>query len=136
MTLSKKCRRLRPSAKTEDKSGWIDFFQKCIIACEKFFLFWVPMNIKKDRKAKVESVYSFYVKTFLNNSVLRNMFVIPKKIVLNCMYKVKIKTGYLKKRQLLRLGMLPPFLTIFLPTTYQSSTKFWCRRSFWGAKCV
>ena len=57
------------------------------------------MNTKKDRKAKVESVYSFYVKTFLNNSVLRNMFVIPKKIVLNCMYKVKIKTGYLKKRQ-------------------------------------
>ena len=73
------------------------------------------MNTKKDRKAKVESVYSFYVKTFLNNSVLRNMFVIPKKIVLNCMYKVKIKTGYLKKRQLLRLDMLPPFLTIFLP---------------------
>ena len=28
---------------------------------------------------------------------------------INC----NVKTGYLKKRQLLRLGMLPPFLTIF-----------------------
>ena len=38
------------------------FFQKCIIAFKKFFLFWVPMNIKKDRKAKLESAYSFMLK--------------------------------------------------------------------------
>ena len=36
--------------------------QKCIIAFEKFFLFWVPMNIYKDWKAKLESAYSFRLK--------------------------------------------------------------------------
>ena len=36
--------------------------QKCIIAFEKFFLFWVPMNIQKDWKAKLESAYSFMLK--------------------------------------------------------------------------
>jgi hypothetical protein len=36
--------------------------QKCIIAFEKFFLFWVPMNIWKDWKAKLESAYSFMLK--------------------------------------------------------------------------
>ena len=29
---------------------------------EKFFLFWVAMNIQKDRKAKLESAYSFMLK--------------------------------------------------------------------------
>ena len=36
--------------------------QKCIIAFEKFFLFWVPMNILKDWKAKLESAYPFMLK--------------------------------------------------------------------------
>ena len=40
----------------------LDFFQKCIIGFEKFFLFWVPMNIQKDWKAKLESAYSFMLK--------------------------------------------------------------------------
>ena len=31
--------------KTEDKCRQIGLFQKCIIAFEKFLLFWVPMNI-------------------------------------------------------------------------------------------
>ena len=35
--------------------------QKCIIAFEKFFLFWVPMNTS-DWKAKLESAYSFMLK--------------------------------------------------------------------------
>ena len=34
--------------------------QKVIIAFEKIFLFWVPMN--KDWKAKLESAYSFMSK--------------------------------------------------------------------------
>ena len=29
---------------------------------EKFFLSWVPMNIKKDWKAKLESAYAFMLK--------------------------------------------------------------------------
>ena len=37
---------------------------------EKFLLFQVPMNIKKDWKAKLKSAYSFYyVKIFYNNCV-------------------------------------------------------------------
>ena len=36
--------------------------QKCIIAFEKLFLFWVPMNILKDWTAKLESAYSFMLK--------------------------------------------------------------------------
>ena len=36
--------------------------QKRIIALENFFLFWVPMNIYKDWKAKLESAYSFMLK--------------------------------------------------------------------------
>ena len=36
--------------------------QKCIIAFEKFLLFWVPINIKKDWMAKLESDYSFILK--------------------------------------------------------------------------
>ena len=36
--------------------------EKWIIAFEKLFLFWVPMNIQKDRKAKLESAYSFMLK--------------------------------------------------------------------------
>ena len=36
--------------------------QKCIIAFEKSFLFWVRMNIQKDWKAKLESAYSFMLK--------------------------------------------------------------------------
>ena len=40
----------------------LDFFQKCIIAFEKFFLFWVPMNIQWDWKSKLESAYSFMLK--------------------------------------------------------------------------
>ena len=35
--------------------------QKCIIAFEKFFLFWVLMNIQKDWKAKLESVSSSFM---------------------------------------------------------------------------
>ena len=35
---------------------------KCIIGIENFFLFWVPMNIQKDWKAKLESAYSFMLK--------------------------------------------------------------------------
>ena len=31
---------------------------------EKIFLFWVPMNILKDWKAKLESAYSFMLKYF------------------------------------------------------------------------
>ena len=38
--------------------------QKCIIAFENFFLFWVLMNIQKDWKAKLESVYSFMLKYY------------------------------------------------------------------------
>ena len=46
--------------KTADKSGYyIGLFQKCIIAFEKIFLFWVPMN---DWKAKLESAYVFMLK--------------------------------------------------------------------------
>ena len=36
--------------------------QKLIIAFEKFFLFWMPMNIQKDWKTKLESAYSFMLK--------------------------------------------------------------------------
>ena len=36
--------------------------QKCIIGFEKFFLFWVPMNIQKDWEAKLESAYFFMLK--------------------------------------------------------------------------
>ena len=54
--------RLRPSAKTADKRGKIGFFEKCVIAFEKFFLFWVAMNILKDREVKLESAYSFVIK--------------------------------------------------------------------------
>ena len=36
--------------------------QKCIIEFEKFFLFWVPINIYRDWKAKLESAYSFMLK--------------------------------------------------------------------------
>ena len=36
--------------------------QKRIIAFEKSFFFGVPMNIQKDWKAKLESVYSFMLK--------------------------------------------------------------------------
>ena len=43
------------------RKGW-DGRQKCIIAFEKLFLFWVPMNISKDWKAKLESAYSFMLK--------------------------------------------------------------------------
>ena len=32
------------------------------MAFEKFFLFWVPMNIQKDRNVKLESAYSFMLK--------------------------------------------------------------------------
>ena len=38
--------------------------QKGIIAFEKFFLFWVPMNIKKYWKAKLVIAYSFILKYF------------------------------------------------------------------------
>ena len=48
--------------KQQIKVDKLDFFQKCIIAFEKFFLFWVPMNILKDWKAKLESSYSFMLK--------------------------------------------------------------------------
>jgi hypothetical protein len=48
--------------KQRTKVDRLDFFQKCIIGFEKFFLFWVPMNILKDRKAKLESAYSFMLK--------------------------------------------------------------------------
>ena len=33
--------------------------QKVIIAFEKYFLFWVPINTQKDWKAKLESAYYF-----------------------------------------------------------------------------
>ena len=36
--------------------------QKCIIACEKFFLFWVLMNIWKDWKTILKSSNSFMLK--------------------------------------------------------------------------
>ena len=37
--------------------------QKCIIAFEKIFLFWVPVNrYLQDRKAKLEGAYSFMLK--------------------------------------------------------------------------
>ena len=36
--------------------------QKCIIAFEKLFLSWVPMNIQNDWKAKLEIAYSFMLK--------------------------------------------------------------------------
>ena len=36
--------------------------QKHIIAFEKFFLFWVSMNIQKDWKANLKSAYSFMLK--------------------------------------------------------------------------
>ena len=37
-----------------------------------------------------------------------------------------IKTGNLKKRQLLHLAIFQPLLAIFSPSTYVSFTKFWC----------
>ena len=49
--------------KDKRQSGYIRLFQKRIIAFKKFFLFWVPMNIQKDWKSKLESAYS-YVKIF------------------------------------------------------------------------
>ena len=36
--------------------------QKCIIIFEKLFLLWVPMNIQKDWKAKLERGYSVMLK--------------------------------------------------------------------------
>ena len=38
--------------------------QKCIMAFEKFFLFWVPMNIQKDWMARLESAYSFMLEYY------------------------------------------------------------------------
>ena len=40
-----------------DKLNYV--FQKVIITFEKLFLFWLPMNIKKDWTAKLEMVYLF-----------------------------------------------------------------------------
>ena len=42
-----------------DKFG---LFQNRIIAFEKIFLFWVPMNQNEDWKAKLESAYFFMLK--------------------------------------------------------------------------
>ena len=36
--------------------------QKCIIAFEKFVLFWLSMNIQEDWRAKLEIAYSFILK--------------------------------------------------------------------------
>jgi hypothetical protein len=51
------------------KSAILAIFQKrlgwpknSIRAFEKFFLFWVPMNIQKDWKAKLKSYYYFMFK--------------------------------------------------------------------------
>ena len=48
--------------------------QKCILAFEKLFLFWVPMNIQKDWKAKLESAYSFMLQNRLWICSLKNYY--------------------------------------------------------------
>ena len=40
----------------------MELSQKSLTGIEKLFLSWVPMNIQKDWKAKLESAYSFMLK--------------------------------------------------------------------------
>ena len=56
-TLSKTHLRLSPSAENS-RWKWMNW----IISKSQFFLFWVPMDIKKDWKAKLESFHSFMSK--------------------------------------------------------------------------
>ena len=42
--------------------GWPFPVSAALTGFQKFFLFWVPMNIYKDWKAKLESIYSFMLK--------------------------------------------------------------------------
>ena len=59
----------------------LDVLKKCIVAFEKFFFLWVPMNIWKEWKAKLESVYYIHISVelksssvFLFNEVFSNLY--------------------------------------------------------------
>ena len=76
VALSKKCLRPCPSAKTSDKNGWIGFFQKCIIAFEKSFLFWVLER----QEGKIRNCLLFYAKITVWFAIsIKNFFLVKNK---------------------------------------------------------
>ena len=87
--------------------------QKLIITFEKLFLFWVPMNIEKDWKAKLESAYSFMLK--YSKITVWRWFKMRHGVL-----KIEPKWKYLLR--LIHLYLPPEFVTVLCGKKRASQT--------------
>ena len=76
--------------------------QKCIIAFEKFILFWVPMNIQKDWKAKLESAYSFMLKYSKAITLCANQIICFSQRTLHPLHSLLLSTTLAESSQLMQ----------------------------------